>query len=563
MDQTNVEVETARREAEALTRAEQAGTSARLRTYWSLSGPGWLQSAITLGGGSLSGSLYLGIVAGFGMLWVQPLSMMLGIIVLSCIATVTLHMGEQPLKLISRHVNPVLGWGWALAALVASMVWALPQYALSIGVLEQNLLPQLGLAAGPSAVWVRVLMVSVIFLISTRITWAYGRGLRGVRLYEHALKLMVGMIVLCFACVVGRLLTVPGALDFSQLAGGLLPDLSLAFEPAPRFLPLLEAVDPAHRDYWRELLVERQRDVMVASAAGAVGINMTYLLPYSLLRRGWGRAHVGLSRFDLLIGMFTPFALATALVVMVSASQFHALPPTGLPPGGLAEASAQHMAQYNGLLEGLVQRAPGVATSAQGLGLADRQLAATLVTRDAFDLAKALEPLMGSLFSQVVFGLGVLGMTLSTISLEMLICGLVVTEMLGLPPRGWPFRLSSLAGAVGVLGPFVWGKAAFWLAVPTSIFGFTLMPIACLAFLFLINQRSVLGERAPKGRSRVAWNVAMGVAVVVFTPASLIMTYNKGGLWGVGAVGAFVLAVGISHALGGPRTQALREKKPA
>lgn len=37
----------------------------RLPVYLRLSGPGWLQSAITLGGGSLAGSLYLGVIGGF------------------------------------------------------------------------------------------------------------------------------------------------------------------------------------------------------------------------------------------------------------------------------------------------------------------------------------------------------------------------------------------------------------------------------------------------------------------------------------------------------------------
>ena len=40
--------------------AEKKSRGARYRAYTKLSGPGWLQGAITLGGGSLAGSLYLG-----------------------------------------------------------------------------------------------------------------------------------------------------------------------------------------------------------------------------------------------------------------------------------------------------------------------------------------------------------------------------------------------------------------------------------------------------------------------------------------------------------------------
>ena len=53
--------------------------------YAKLSGPGWLQGAITLGGGSLAGALYLGVVSGYDLLWVQPLAMICGIIMLSAI----------------------------------------------------------------------------------------------------------------------------------------------------------------------------------------------------------------------------------------------------------------------------------------------------------------------------------------------------------------------------------------------------------------------------------------------------------------------------------------------
>ena len=62
---------------------------------------------------------------------------------------------------------------------------------------------------------------------------------------------------------------------------------------------------------------------MVAAAATAVGINMTFLLPYSMLRKGWGREHRGLATFDLSLGLFLPFFLATTCVVIASASQFH------------------------------------------------------------------------------------------------------------------------------------------------------------------------------------------------------------------------------------------------
>ena len=119
------------KDRQLLTEARAKGPLATLGAYVKLSGPGWLQSAITLGGGSLAGSLYLGVLAGTSMLWLQPLAMILGIIMLSAISYVTLSTGQRPFQAINRHVNPVLGWGWAIATMMANLVWALPQFALA------------------------------------------------------------------------------------------------------------------------------------------------------------------------------------------------------------------------------------------------------------------------------------------------------------------------------------------------------------------------------------------------------------------------------------------------
>ena len=98
-------------------------------------------------------------------------------------------------------------------------------------------------------------------------------------------------------------------------------------------------------------------------------------------------------------------------------------------------------------------------------------MAAALVKRDVFHLANSLEELFGGTTSQVLFGVGVLGMAISTIIILMLINGFAVCEMLGVPPHGWPHRLGALAaGLVGSLGPFFWKEASVWLVVPTSMF---------------------------------------------------------------------------------------------
>jgi len=54
---------------QVLADAQSKGGFAKLGAFMKLSGPGWLQSAITLGGGSLASSLYLGVLGGFALLW--------------------------------------------------------------------------------------------------------------------------------------------------------------------------------------------------------------------------------------------------------------------------------------------------------------------------------------------------------------------------------------------------------------------------------------------------------------------------------------------------------------
>ena len=92
--------------------------------------------------GSLSNSLYLGVLVGFTCMWVQPLAMILGVVMLGAIAYVTLSSGEPPLRAINKHVSPILGWGWLIGSMLANLVWSMPQYAVSAGALQQNLFPQ-------------------------------------------------------------------------------------------------------------------------------------------------------------------------------------------------------------------------------------------------------------------------------------------------------------------------------------------------------------------------------------------------------------------------------------
>jgi len=545
---------------DAIRTAQQRGPLATLGTYMRLSGPGWLQSAITLGGGSLASSLYLGVLAGFSMLWLQPLAMVLGIVMLSAIAYVTLSTGERPFQAINRHVNPVLGWGWALASLAANMVWSLPQFALATSVVQQNLAPGMLGNDGPlGEMGSKLVIVGLILVLTIGVTFAYDRGARGVQIYERLLKGLVALVVLCFFGVVVRLSTSADGLDWGAVLGGFVPNLNSLTEPTATFAPFLDAVSAEARAFWTTRIVAEQRDVMISAAATAVGINMTFLLPYSILKRGWNREFRGLARVDLAVGMLVPFLLATSCVVIAAASRFHTKPVEGLvTPAATAEAepAPKLRAEFEKICDARIAALDAPAADASdeakaslraSLPEADRTLAAMLVKRDAFDLAKALAPFTGDFFANILFGIGVLGMALSTITLLMLISGFVICEMLGLPPGGRAHRLGTLAATTGALGPFVWSKAAFYLAVPTSVFGMALLPIAYWTFFLMMNSRSLLGDDMPRGTNRIIWNTLMLLAAGAATGASLYSIEAKAGTTGMLGLGAFLALAAIAH----------------
>jgi len=643
------------RDRQLIVDARKKGKIATLGAYVKLSGPGWLQSAITLGGGSLSSSLYLGVLGGFALLWLQPMAMIIGIVMLSAIGYVTLSTGEKPFQAINNHVNPVLGWGWLLATLMANCVWALPQFGLACGAFRQNLLPSVfGDMTSNTANTIIAGSIAVLCIV---IVYFYDTKGVGVKIFDILLKFMVGVVVLSFLGVV-IYMTTKGALNWGAIGGGILPDLTMLWRPADTFGPSLDAVGGQFRDFWSSTIVNEQQDVLVAAAATAVGINMTFLLPYSMLKRGWNKTFRGLAVFDLSTGLFIPFILATGCVVIASASQFHTKPAVpfsdedaaiaitaeaGTPEfasldpaekaarvekliaiayegsiqedakesfprmavaaltadGKLPEAGAiretlrtvskEHLkAADTKLVDGYmnlalrrmskelgaekvaelkkVLDAPTEALKAakktgdseqvdaaaaalvaakmklvEPLPLADRKLAGMLVRRDSFHLAQALSPLTGDVVAHYVFGIGVVGMAISSIIILMLINGFCICEMVDRPSTGWLYRLGCLMPAVGVLGPFIWSGAAPYLAIPTSVFGFILIPIAYTTFALLLNQKKLLGDNMPTGAVRWIWNLLILVGVIAVTIGSVYMAHKKAGWYGIGAIIAFIL----------------------
>ena len=546
------------REIEILESVADKGALEKAKAYSKLSGPGWLQGAITLGGGSLAGALYLGTISGYNLMWLQPLAMICGIIMLSAIAYVTLSTGQRPFGAINKGLSPLLGWSWLIAVILANIVWCLPQFNLGRAAVQQNLLPNLGESAVSTAgiCW-------VLFIVAFAVNASYEGGNKGIKWFERILKVMVGIIVVSFFLVVVTL-TSKGAIPWGEIFSGLIPNFSYLFSPAPAYAELIGSSSAP--EIWNNIISEKQRDIIIAAFGTAVGINMTFLLPYSMLRKKWGRKHRGLAIFDLSIGLFVPFVIATGCVVIASASQFHSktddiFDKTGKPVPKVAKA-------YQGSLDGLAnkkakaeaeknevdqedkdQMDPLIASAKKSLNESDRSIAAMLIKRDNATFATSLAPLTGDTVAQVVFGVGVLGMALSTIIILMLINGFAFQELFNQPGSKTLYFIGcAVSGSAGLLGPFIWGdgQAKAALAVPTSVIGGSLIPIAYFTFLLMMNSRRVLGDKRPTGRKRVIWNVLMIGATGIATFGSVWVLNGKSradGFAGQAATGGLIFLV--------------------
>jgi Mn2+/Fe2+ NRAMP family transporter len=284
-----------------------------------------------------------------------------------------------------------------------------------------------------------VLASFAVLALSVSLSLLYGSSPGMVRAYERILKYMVWAIVLAFGLVVLRT-----GVDWGALARGF-----LTFQvPAER-----NGVAGA--------------TVILSGLSAAVGVNMLFLYPHSLLARGWGREHRRMARFDLLWGMLIPYSLATTFMVVATANTIHA--------------------------DG----------SFSGTGLAP------------VEAARTLGDVVGPTLGRVVFNLGILGMALSSITLQMLVAGFVASELFGWSVGSARYRLATLLPTPGVLAPLFWGDIAVWVAVPTNILCGFLLPVAYVGFCLLQRNRKYLGEDTPRGPLGAAWLGGMVLTTLI------------------------------------------------
>lgn len=554
MSNTSPDNTAIQQQAQELEAAEAQGFGAASKTYLKYSGPGWLQSAITLGGGSLSGALFLGILGGTSLLWLQLVAIIMGVIMLSAISYITLSTGKKPFQAINEHINPALGWGWLIATITANMLWCMPQFSLCFAALQKNLI---GDTIGDSTlskigVSITILAVAFFFLKLNE------SGNKAGKLFDIFLKVLVGLIVLSFFAVV-VLLALEGKVIWGEILKGFIPNPGHWTTPGGEVPELLKALPDAAQTFWSEAVVKQQRAIMIGAAATAVGINMTFLLPYNLLSKGWNKSFRGLSRFDLCTAMAVPYILATTCVVIASASMFHAnideklasddpvIIQTSENFGAVKDQILARAAEVDGIkTEGISDEdalALVAASPAQ-----ERQIASSLIKRNAFQLSAALSPILGETKASLVFGFGIFGMGFSTIIILMLINGYAFCELFGKPQGGSTHLVGCLvAGVCGAIWPLVWdGPAKLWLAILVSAFGMMLLPIAYSTFFMMMNSKKLMGVEKPEGGRLTVWNILMGISVIGAFIAAGTAVYDKGSH---PVVGKTVTIVGVVFAI--------------
>jgi Mn2+/Fe2+ NRAMP family transporter len=277
------------------------GVFAKFKWYFSKSGPGWMQSAMTLGGGSAMASLFAGAFLQYKILWVQPLAMILGIIMLSALAHQTLSRKMRPFYAMKEFLHPSIAWAWAISALVATVIWHFPQYALAAGMSDDIIKALTGITIeSETKQTILLLALGFLFLgIGTFISWNYGSGRKGIKLFENIIKSVIWFIILCFAAVVIHSGFSEKGIEWGKVFSGFSPyDFSAGEWNFPS--------DP------------KGIQIVMAGFSAAVGINMTFLFGYSYLAKGWGKEHRGLAKFDLITGMLIPYTLATSLMVIAA-----------------------------------------------------------------------------------------------------------------------------------------------------------------------------------------------------------------------------------------------------
>ena len=427
----------------------------RWRGYWSLTGPGWMQSAMTIGGASAMSSLFAGAFLEYRLLWVQPVAIILGIVMLYALSYQTIQTGVRPFDAMKRFVHPGLAWAWVIATLVSTLIWHFPMYALVGGMSEDIIMAFTGVTFTSTQETIFLIIIGLMTLgIATTIVFNYSKGHKGIKRFEQFLKTMIWLIISCFLLVVIVQIYTKG-IEWKRIFSG--------------FFSFYIPTD------------KRGVTLMMATFSATVGINMTFLFGYSYLRRGWGKAHLGLAKFDLVTGMFFPFVIATSLMIIATAATIY-------DPSKFTDES---------------------------------------VSLSPMEAASMLESSgIPMIISRFLFGFGIIAMAINAITLHMLTCGFAICEVLGIPPKGNKYLLACLFPIPGVFGVILWKYMGAWIAIPTSAIAGIMLPIAYIGFFILNNSKKFLGENKPTGLKAFIWNIAMLTSIAASIGGATYFIYT-------------------------------------
>lgn len=450
IDQEALEIE-----KQKLAVLEQKPRLARWKGYWSMTGPGWMQSAMTIGGASAMSSLFAGAFLQYRLLWVQPVAIALGIIMLYALSYQTIQTGMRPFEAMKKYVHPGLAWAWAIATLISTLIWHFPMYALAGGMTEDILKAVTGLSLEGGQQTMLLLGIGiVVWLLSVTIVFNYSKGHKGIKRFESILKGMIWLIIFSFLFVI-LIQTFTKGIEWVKVFKGF---FSFYFPTDKRGVTL-----------------------MMATYSATVGINMTFLFGYSYLKRGWGKEHVGLAKFDLITGMFIPFVIATSLMIIATGATIY---------------------DPSRFTDGSVRLSPIEAASM---------------------LESAGIPMI---FSRIIFGFGIVAMAMNAITLHMLTCGFAICEMFNIPAKGKKYLLACLLPTPGILGVVLWQSVGAWIAIPTSAVAGIMLPIAYIGFFVLNNNRRFLGENTPSGRPALLWNIGMLISIAASIGGATYFIYT-------------------------------------
>ncbi len=517
-------------EKEHLRELESKPFFTRSLGYIKMTGPGLLQSAMTLGAGSAAASVLAGASFGYKMLWVQPVAMFFGVMMFAALSNVVLTTKEKPYSGFMRELGGV--WGglkilvflWAFSSIMASVIWHFPQYGLASGS-ARSIVQQFAPTKAPveegveldvesKNVYIEVDGVRVqrkaeiqdnwkmlkdekiekrswfgfgavelnkdtgkpemttqytpfgyavsfgagllILVINITVVFNYGRGGVGIRIYEWFLRGMICLVFLTFLLVV--------ILNFHEI----------------KWLEIFRGFTGY---YAYETLVTNYKPntiTMVLGMLGAtVGINMTFMYPYSLLKKNWGSEHKTLAKWDLGMTMFLPFTIITSLIIV------------GMTVSGIYDGNDD------------------VRT-----GFLPLQAATALQTE-----------WISEKVATIIFCGGLFGMVCGAISAHMTCCGFVMCEMFGLEHTTRRFRLFALTPTIGFFGVIV--NLPFWFPVAASAVCLTMLPIAYLIFLIMSNRRSYIGDAVGKGWKRIVFNILLVGALLLAIIGSGIQFKQK------------------------------------